>query len=353
MAKNKKDKVIVDIAFDGRVLKHGVFSGVENYTKLILNTLRTKITIKYFEPVSSNRYIQQLWEHFELPFLSIKNKLLFCPSNLAPIFIPKKTKLVLTLHDVAFKTFPESVSKLFYWYYSFLVPRNIRRADSIITISNSSKKEILRWYPEAEGKIVIIPLGLDEKYRLLPGIQKQKQILYVGSVNERKNLIGVLDAFEMLPKSLGYTLVIVGNYFESFTLSDKLKIALKKAKKNSAICFKQGLNDKELIHEYNVSCCFVFPSFYEGFGLSPLEAMACGTPVITSNLSSMPEVCANAALYINPYYAEDIKEKIQMLLENTILQEELIKKGLEHVKAFTWEKAANEHLTVFEQVLTQ
>jgi len=339
------------VSFDGRVLKHRTFSGVENYARFIFNALETKISIECLEPVSSNKYVQQLWEHFRLPFLSVKNILLFCPGNLAPFFIPKNIKLVLTLHDIAFKIFPSSVSKFFYWYYSLLVPRNIKRADAIITVSDTSRQEILRFYPEAEGKVVVIPLGLDEKYRVRSEVQKQKQILYVGSVNERKNLIGVIEAFEKLPKYLEYNLVIVGNYFGNFTLSDKLDSALTRAKKNCLISFKEGLDDESLIHEYNVSSCFVFPSFYEGFGLSPLEAMACGTPVIVSNLSSMPEVCADAALYVDPYDVGDIKEKILTLLEDVSLQEELIKKGLERVKTFTWAKAADEHLAVFKKVL--
>jgi len=339
------------ISFDGRVLRHKAFSGVENYTKYILIALQKKTSVKLLEPVSSNKYIQQLWEHFRLPSLVSKDETLFCPANISPIFLPKKVKLVLTLHDVAFKTFPSSFSKLFCWYYSFLIPRNIQRANVIITISEASKKEIVQFYPEAKGKIVVISLGVTEKYRILPEVKKEKSILYVGSVNERKNLIGVIEAFEKLPEHLGYSLVIIGNYFGNFILSDKLEDTLTRAKKNSGISFKQNLDDEALLYEYNVASCLVFPSFYEGFGLPPLEAMACGTPVITSNLSSMPEVCGDAALYVNPYNIKDIKEKILKLIEDVDLQDELIKKGLERAKKFTWEKAADKHLEVFKKAL--
>ena len=257
----------------------------------------------------------------------------------------------MTVHDVAFKTFSDSVSKFFYWYYSFLIPRNIKRADAIITISEASKKEILRFYPEAENKISVIPLGINEKYRILPGIIKEKQILYVGSMNERKNLIGMIEAFEKLPENFGYKLVIVGSFFSDFNVNHKMNMTIERAKQNNNILFKQGLDNEALIYEYNVSSCLVFPSFYEGFGLPPLEAMACGTPVIVSNLSSLPEVCADAAMYIDPHNTQDIAEKIQMLMEDKSLRNDLTAKGLEHVKQFSWGKSAEEHLKVFESVV--
>ncbi len=339
------------LLFDARVLTHEHYTGVENYTQNILENLFGKLQINIAKPKSTNKYIAHLWSHFILPFK--KGNILFCPANTAPIFIPKNKKLVLTIHDVAFKTFSDSISKFFYWYYCFLIPRNIKRADIIITISEASKKEILRFYPEAKDKILIIPLGIDKKYKIASEVRKKKQILYVGSMNERKNLVGVVEAFERLPENFGYNLVIVGNFFDTFTVSEKLKKTLIRAKKNSAVLFKQGLEDDALINEYNASSCLVFPSFYEGFGLPPLEAMACGTPVIVSNLSSMPEVCATAAVYVDPYNIEDIKEKIQILLEDKVLQEEMIREGLEQVAQFTWEKAVQEHIKVFKIVLNK
>jgi glycosyltransferase involved in cell wall biosynthesis len=339
------------LLFDARVLTHKHYTGVENYTQNILENLFEKLQINIAKPKSTNKYITHLWSHFILPFK--KGNILFCPANTAPVFVPKNKKLVLTIHDVAFKTFSDSISKFFYWYYCFLIPRNIKRADIIITISEASKKEILHFYPEAKDKILIIPLGIDKKYRIVSEVKKKKQILYVGSMNERKNLVGVLEAFERLPKNFGYNLVIVGNFFNTFTISEKFKKILIKAKKNDAVLFKQGLDDIALINEYNASKCLVFPSFYEGFGLPPLEAMACGTPVIVSDLSSMPEVCSAAAIYVDPYSIEDIKEKIQMLLEDKILQKKMISKGIEQVAQFTWEKAVQEYIKVFKIVLNK
>lgn len=337
------------LIFDIRVLTHKHYTGIENYTKYILENISDRLDINIAKPTVTNKYLAHLWTHFVLPFKS--GDILFCPANTAPLFVPKSKKLVMTIHDVAFLTYPKSFSRFFRVYYSFLIPFNIKRADKIITISEASKKEILRLFPEVEQKINIIPLGIDNKYRVLDNIQKKKQILYVGSINERKNLIGVIEAFEKLPKELGYDLVIVGNFFNLFSLSDKMKEVLKRVKNNKKIIFKEGLDDEALISEYNVSTVFIFPSFYEGFGLPPLEAMACGTPVITSNVSSMPEVCGDAALYADPYDVNDILKKIEFLLTDEGERERLIKKGLERVKHFTWEKSAKKHLDVMEGLI--
>jgi len=343
----------MNLFFDGRVLKHKSFSGVENYASFILNALVKEASLKCLKPKSSNKYIQHLWEHFKLPFLVRSQSVLFCPANIAPFFLSKNKKLVLTLHDVAFKTFPKSVSRFFYWYYTFIIPFNIKRANKIITISETSKEEILNVYPEAKGKITVITLGIDEKYKVLSDIQKKKQILYVGSINERKNLIGAIKAFERLPQYLEFTLVIVGNVFGNFTVSKELNVVLNRARNNKSIYFKQGLDDEALVNEYNISTCLLFPSFYEGFGLPPLEAMACGTPVITSNLSSMLEICGNIPMYIDPTNIDDISTKLEILLVDKNKQIEMSRKGLEWVKQFTWDKSAKEHLNIFKEVVSQ
>jgi glycosyltransferase involved in cell wall biosynthesis len=338
----------VKLIFDARVLTHKSYTGVENYTKYILEHISRKIDIHVVSPKTTNRYLSHIWNHFILPFKS--GDILYCPANAAPIFVPKSKKLVMTVHDVAFLTYPKTFSKLFQLYYSFLFPFNLKRADKIITISEASKSEIVRLFPYVKDKIKIIPLGIDKKYRVLKDVTKQKEILYVSSINERKNLIGVIKAFEKLPDELEYKLVIVGNFFNLFALSDEMSEVLTRAKKNEHIIFKQGLDDEALVQEYNAATLFIFPSFYEGFGLPPLEAMACGTPVVTSNLSSMPEVCGDAVLYVDPYNINDILEKIIYIITNEDLQQLLIHKGLDRVKHFTWEKSAQKHLEIIKKI---
>jgi glycosyltransferase involved in cell wall biosynthesis len=310
--------------------------------------LKKKIKVNIVKPITLNKNLAHIWTHTILPFK--KGKLLFCPANIAPIFIPKNKKLVVTIHDVAFLVYQDSFSKFFQWYYRFIIPKNIKRADKIITVSKYSKKEIEKFYPNAKGKIEVIYLGIDEKFKPLKNIKKKNQILYVGSLNERKNFYGVIEAFLSL-NDKNLKLIMVGNFSKTFALNKASIDILKKAKQNENIIFKSNVSDNELIKLYNESRLFVYPSFYEGFGLPPLEAMACGTPVITSNVSSLPEVGGDAVVYCNPYDVEDIKEKIEMVLNDEKLQQEMIQKGLQRAKEFTWEKSAKEHLEVFEEVL--
>lgn len=336
------------LIFDERVLAHKIHTGVENYTKYILKYLLKKIKINEVIPNSTNKYLSHLWTHFILPFK--KGDILFCPANIAPIFVPKSKKLIVTLHDVAFITYHKSFSKFFRIYYNFVIPIVIQRADKIITISNVSKSEIIKYYPNAKDKIEVIPLGIDKKYKILNNIKKDNQILYVGSMNERKNFVSVIKAFELL-NDKSCKLIMVGNFSSNFDLDEQTNEMLDNAKLNKDIIFKLNISDTELVKIYNQSKLLVFPSLYEGFGLPPLEAMACGTPVITSNISSMPEVCANAAIYCNPHNIGDIKDKIELVLYGESLQKNLIKKGLKKASEFSWEKSAQEHIKVFEEVM--
>lgn len=341
------------IALDGRVLKHRVCSGVENYAFHLAEALKKKTECMVLIPSSGNRYVQQLWEQTVLPFSARGSDLLFCPANIAPVWLPLKTKLVLTLHDTAFRTFPGSVSRLFALYYRYIVPKAIRRAAYIVTVSEASRREIMRYYPEAEAKMSVIPLGIHHKYRVVPEIRKRRQILFVGSVNARKNVTGVIEAFEKLPLDCGASLVIVGRFFGNFPLPGPMAAALQRAEANENIIFKTGLDDAALVREYNAAACFVFPSFYEGFGLPPLEAMACGTPVIASDLAPMTEVCGQAALYVDPHDTDALVGMMLHLLNDDALRAEMTSKGLEHVKRFSWEKAAKSHMDVFTKVLQE
>lgn len=337
------------LIFDARVLTHTHYTGIENYTKYILKELSKTIDINVVKPKTTNKYLSHLWNHLVLPF--VNGDILFCPANTAPLYVPKSKKLVMTVHDLAFLTYAHNFSKIFQIYYSFLIPYNLKRADRIITISEASKSEIIRLFPFSKNKIDIIPLGIDKKYRIIKNIKKEKQILYVGSMNERKNLIGVLSAYSNLSQELDYKLVIVGNFFNIFSLSDEMNNALSKAKKNKNVIFKQNLDDVSLVNEYNISTLFIFPSFYEGFGLPPLEAMACGTPVITSSISSLPEVGGEAVMYCDPYDIQDIRKKIELILNDKNLQKDMILKGLERSKKFTWEKSSDKHIEVLKKLV--
>jgi len=335
------------IIFDARVLTHQAYTGVENYTKQILDLLNISVNLNIAKPKLTNKYISHLWTHFVLPFKD--GDLLFCPANIAPIFVLTNKKLVVTIHDVAFETYPNSFSIFFRLYYKFIIPINIKRADKILTVSKSSKCEIEKYYPLSKERIEVIYLGANPIFKRLD-IQKKKQILYVGSMNERKNFSSVLKAYTMLDRS-DYTLLMVGRFSLNFALDDATKILIDAVNANPNIEFKSDVCNDELVKIYNESMLFVFPSFYEGFGLPMLEAMACGTSVVCSNTTSLPEVGGDAVVYCDPNNVNDIVEKMEMVLSDGKLQQDMIEKGLKRAKQFTWEKSANEHIKVFENLL--
>lgn len=338
------------ILIDGRVLAHNHISGVQRHAKEIVKALQeADYTISIAIPKYKNRYYQQIWEHTLLPYYARKYDILYCPSNIAPLYFPHKTKLVITLHDLAFLDFPKQYSSVFQKYYAFLIPKILRNAQHIVTISNFSKERIIQEYPWTEKKLNVIYHGISP-YFTASEEKKSDYILYVGSMNEIKNFQAVLKIF-LMPEFKTTPLKMVLPGVSTFTQETKISTLLKKAQSADNIEIIDSVSQDELQIYYQNAKLFVFPSFHESFGFPPLEAMACGTPVIVSKVTALPEICGNAALYVDPYSTKDIAEKIQLLLSDTLLQEQYITKGLTQVKQYTWGKAAKAYLKVFEEVL--
>lgn len=338
------------ILIDGRVLAHNHTSGVQRHAQEITKALQEEdYTINIAIPKYNNRYYQQIWEHTLLPFYARKYHLLYCPSNIGPIWLSKKTKLVITLHDLAFLDFPEQYSSVFQKYYAFLVPKILRRAQHIVTISNFSKARIVQEYPWTGEKINVIHHGISP-YFTASVEPKSNYTLYVGSTNEIKNFQAVLQIF-LTPEFKTTPLKMILPGVSTFTQETEISTLLQKAKGADNIEIINQVSQDELKTYYQNAKLFVFPSFHESFGFPPLEAMACGTPVIVSNVTALPEICGDAVLYVNPYSTKDIAEKIQSLLSDTLLQEQYIAKGLAHVKQYTWEDAAKAHLKVLKKLV--
>lgn len=337
---------------DSRVLTHKHYSGVENYTKNILRSLQklSPSQISQAKPKTSNKYLAHLWAHTILPFS--KEPLLFSPANTAPIFLPSSKKLVLTLHDLAFRDQANTFSLFFRIYYTFLIPLNIKRADAIITVSEASKKRIISYYPEAQAKISVIPLAADEIYKKREEIQKEDTILYVGSLNQRKNFVKLIEAFELL-EDQKTTLTLVGNFSDSFTLDSSTKAAISRAKQNPKIHFLHTLSDEDLAILYNKAKVFILPSLYEGFGLPLLEAMHSQTAVIASDREVFHEVGGDAILYCDPHDTLSIKNQLTALLNDETLRHFMENKAKIRALQFSWDKAAKKHLEVFTKVLDE
>ena len=342
------------ILFDGRVFSHTNFTGVENYSKILYQELSKNENITLLKPKSKNKVLQHLWEHLLLPWKSRKYNLLFSPANVAPIWKPKNTKLVITLHDNAFITHPQSISKLFYFYYKHTIPKSLKIADRVITISEFSRLEIIKSYPFVEDKIEVIYNGVDRKqFYPIDKNKKEKYILFVGSLNPRKNFLSLIQAFEKISTNIDIKLKIVGNFADVFALSIEEQDTIKTAKENNRIVFLENIDNKQLVELYQKALIFIFPSTYEGFGLPPLEAMACGTPVISSNVASLPEVCGDSVVYIDPFNVDDIAKKIDSLLQDISLQNKLRDLGLGRVKNFSWSRSAKEHIQIFKEAVRE
>ena len=324
--------------------------------KLLEPTSQSNLKKKIVSQIVKNPFIKKIVR--KIIILSSKNNYnkydLYWQPNFIPNLQVDAKIIVTTIHDFSFilhtEFHPEERVK--YFQENFL--DNISKSDVIITVSHFVKQEILNRLEFKEKEIRVIYNGVNHNiFKIynntqLPFDLPNKFILSVGSIEPRKNLLGLLKAYNLLNKETKdiYKLVLVG--FKGWQNQEFMEL-LEKNKTN--IIYLGFISDEQLAKVYNRATCFVFPSFYEGFGLPLLESMACGTPVITSNLSALPEVGSDAAIYSNPYNIEDIKDKIELLLNDVILQQNMISKGLERVKEFTWEQSAQKHIKLFEELI--
>lgn len=308
-----------------------------------------KMELKHI-PIKKVGFLKgHLWEQLELPFY-LKNRILFCLGNTAPLIsLFLNRKVIVTVHDLGFKYFPENYRFLFRFFYSIIIPIILKYAWAIITVSESEKKMISKRYPFGKNKIFAISQGgFLENPESPVEIKEKNYLLYVGSLAKKKNLINFLLAFEIvINKNIPLKGVVIAPEGKIF---EKVKIDIK-PKVKERIKFINKVDDQELIAYYKNAFCFVFPSFHEGAGIPPIEAMSCGCPVLCSDIPVLRERCDEAVIYFNPYSPEDIAQKIILLFENPRLREELIKKGYERAKIFKWENTARKTFRLLEKLI--
>ncbi|MFH1899648.1 MAG: glycosyltransferase family 1 protein [Patescibacteria group bacterium] len=379
---NKKLNIGLDASF-----VHGENSGTGEYTKNLikhlsqLDKINTYTLFPFFTYIYNNNfksYRPQLPENFHIFWNKVPkkiidiiwNKLYFLRSLYFPYFdifhsttftMPQLfsyDKLIFTVYDVSFYTHPQFHMKENIRHCLNGLREAIKKADAIIAISHHTKKDLIKYFDCPENKIFVTHLACDSKFykkinesnrrKILTKYKINKQfIFHLGSIEPRKNTMGLIKAYQFLPKKLQdkYDLVIGGgkgwlndpiyNYVRKHNLSINIKII-------------GYVSNKDLPSLYQSAKCFVYPSFYEGFGIPPLEAMASGCPVLVSNTSSMPEICQESASYCVPNDIEDIKNKLQYLLENN--NKILIRKGLNQVKNFSWRRTAIETLKIYKNL---
>jgi glycosyltransferase involved in cell wall biosynthesis len=302
-----------------------------------------------------------LWTQIRFAGMLWKDRpdILWMPMHNMPIIRRKNMKTVATIHDLAFKYFPETFTKKDLFKINLLTKVAVNFADKIITVSQSSKRDILKFYPEVkEENIRVIYHGFDaevfEKERDLKKEEDVKKkyningpyIIYIGAIQPRKNLETLIEAFNIIKSKASsgtdnLNLVLAG---ERAWLSDTVfeKIEASPHQKDIKATGKVSFDD--LGHLLRGTQVFVFPSLYEGFGIPVLESFASRVPVICANNSSLPEVGGEAALYFEEKDPNDLAEKINQILSSEMLRNELIAKGQEQIKKFSWEKCAQETL---------
>lgn len=283
------------------------------------------------------------------------------PNGVAPFLGPSTgAQRIVTIHDAFAYVCPATHNHFDNWRYRWHLPYAARRADQVITVSECSRRDLIRHVGLAPCRLQVIPEGVDPEFQPLAdsnerrailaryGI-KQPYLLYVGGINARKNIARLFEAFVRVRESHPDLILVIGGKRQWQT--DEIDTTFRRLDLAEYVHFTGYVEDADLPALYNAAELFIFPSLYEGFGLPPLEAMACGTPVITSNISSLPEVVDDAALTVDPHEVNQLASAIERVLTDTMLQTELRRRGIARAAEFTWERTARETLALYERVL--
>ena len=279
-------------------------------------------------------------------------------------FPPKKrTIIIATIHGLAYKIIPDKmplrVIKSLEQGLLFI----LKHADYLIAVSQTTKNELISKIGVDADRIYVVTHGVDSRFKLKENRYDVKNrlslnfgisnpyILFVGAIGLHKNILGILSAYEELSNNISIDLVMAGPPDSAF---ESVKKFLLRHNMHNSVHVLGHISDTETLADlYNGAELFVFPSFYEGWTSPPLEAMACGTPVITSNCSSLPETVGEAAIQVDPNDSIALANQMERVLSDRTLQRDLIKKGFEHVSKHTWKKAAKKMVYVFEDILSK
>lgn len=299
-----------------------------------------------------------LWTQIRFAYELWKDNpdILWMPMAALPLFRRKRLKTVITIHDLAFKYFPEYFTRKDLRKLNLFADYSIKNADKIIAISEATKKDILKFYPEVSAeKIKVIYHGFSaDIFSQERNIMKENElkdklgikgeyILYSGALQPRKNIEKLIAAFELYKQKTksDIKLVLAG---ERAWLWENVEQKIKNSRYRRDIVMTGRLKFCDIGHLFRGAGVFVYPSLYEGFGITVLEAFAAGVPIITANNSSLAEIGGNAALYFNAADANALSMQIEKIINDKNLQSELIVKGKKQLKKFSWEKCAQETL---------
>ncbi len=306
--------------------------------------------------------LRRVWSHGRLSLEMLRQPpdLLFVPAHALPL-IPS-SRSVVTIHDLGFLHHPEAHTLVQRLYYRFFTRLSVRRATHLIAISKATKQDLQRFYDVAPEKVSVVYHGVHPRFRPISdqgmigrtlqryGIQTP-YLLFVSTIQPRKNVARLIEAFAAARQRIGsaspLTLVLAG---KQGWLTKQIERRATELGIADQVQFVGYVPDMDLPLLLNGALAYVVPSLFEGFGMTVLEAQACGTPVLASNVSSLPEVVGDAGLLVNPLDVRDITDGIVRLMDDVELRENLRERGIKHVAGRTWERTATETLEVFERV---
>lgn len=358
------------IAIDARMIRQGSMHGIARYVFQLLNGLKSRSgRHQFFVLINNNSPLQahawpehiklvmvhsqwiSLREQTELPDLlrSLDVKLFHAPSFVAPILVP--CAMVMTIHDLNHMVLPQFYTLFHQMYYQIVVRRSIKRSHYILTVSKFSKREIVRTLGLEPSKIFVTYNGVSDDYQ---PIVDQEYLEYV------RDLYGLPDRFilcvsnnkphknvHQLVRAFCYSNVEIPLVLACPTDANLIRIAENYGKKH-LIYFSKFIEEEHLPAVYSLTELFVYPSTYEGFGLPPLEALACGTPVVVARSSSLPEVVGDNAIFANPFDYKAIAEALEQGVYDKQVRESLRKKGLQHARKFSWDQMIDKTIKVYE-----
>ncbi len=314
-----------------------------------------------FRPVAETASNYSIAEQLRIPIALQREgvSLFHAPHYVLPPLV--RCRSVVTIHDCIHLMFPQYLpNRMALAYARTSIGMAARRATRVLTVSESSKRDILRFVDTEPEKIDVIYNAYDERFGVEPReedvvrVRERYQlhdefVLYVGNVKPHKNLERLIEAFDRVRKrGLGHLkLIIIGDEISKYT---SLRRAVHRHQLHNYVRFLGYLPEETLAVMYRLAGVFVFPSLYEGFGLPPLEAMASGTPVVTSNVSSLPEVAGDAAVLVDPYDPDAIAGGIEHVLTDERVRHDLRRKGLARAKQFSWEASVKRVHDIYEQV---
>jgi glycosyltransferase involved in cell wall biosynthesis len=305
-----------------------------------------------FVPIVDDSSAYGIQEHISIPLKvhRLGADLLHSPHYVLPLLCRQRS--VVTIHDCIHLLFPEYLpNRLAPRYAREMMGSAIRRSDLVLTVSEASRRDILSFYPSTNPeRVEVVPNAIDEAILQDPGEEEMERvreryqirgrfILYAGNIKPHKNLERLIAAFGLFKQRPGHEdvkLLIIGDEVNTY---GALRRSVEAAGVRQDVRFFGFVPERTLAALYRLADAFAFPSLYEGFGLPPLEAMACGTPVVTSRISSLPEVVGDAALLVDPYSVEDIASGLERVLGDEALRASLVARGHARVKLYSWERS--------------